>query len=376
LRCDYEGDGKLRIIRVVTDKEETLIVEKPVVVSTIQFAAITPFIVGHRFYGQSVHDKLGELMRIRTAITRMVMDSGYFALNGRVEVAMDRANVYTISDLLRNEPGVPVRVKNGECVRPISSGNLNFDAMGALEYFATAAEQAHGIVRNAQGLNPDTLHDTAKGAMALMTMAQKRTRMIARVFAETGFKDLFLGVHALLKEHASKPAVVRLRGKWSQVTPTSWGERKDMTIEIGLGAGGREHDQQMMGQIMAATKEIIGLQGGTSGPFVTADNTYNVIKNTYEKFGVKAPELYVTDPKTVAPQPEKPDPEMVKIQLEHDRKMEEMKLDHELKQQQQVAEVELQREKIQLEARAKMATAMMGGPSPSLPNVRPGGQVG
>jgi hypothetical protein len=61
-------------------------------------------------------------------------------------------------------------------------------------------------VRNAQGLNPDTLHDTAKGAMMLLSAAQKRTRMIARVLAETLIKPLFLGLHSCIRENSQATA--------------------------------------------------------------------------------------------------------------------------------------------------------------------------
>jgi hypothetical protein len=83
-------------------------------------------------------------------------------------------------------PGAPIRSATGDAVRPISAGQLGFDVFGAMEYVSVMGEQRSGVVRNAQGLNPDTLHETAKGALAMISQAQKRVRMIARVFAETG----------------------------------------------------------------------------------------------------------------------------------------------------------------------------------------------
>jgi hypothetical protein len=122
----------------------------------------------HRFYrrerrGQAVRDPA-----IKTALLRMWLDSGYFALNQRMDVDMNKANEFTIADLLRNEPGVPVRGK-GE------RGEADLGRRAWLRSAAGPGVRLHhgrgrtGIVRNAQGLNPDTLHDTAKGAMALMT---------------------------------------------------------------------------------------------------------------------------------------------------------------------------------------------------------------
>jgi hypothetical protein len=306
VRVDADGSGQPRLWRVLTGGGEGVLIEKEPV-DRLPFSALTPYIVPHRFYGQSVADLLIDIQRIRTALTRMLLDSGYFALNQRMEVASDGSNEWTISDLLRNEPNMPVRSKSGNAVRPLSAGALNFDVMGALEYTATMAEGRTGIVRNAQGLNPDTLHDTASGAMALMTAAQKRTRLIARIFAETGMKELFLGVHALLRKHADKAAVTKLRGTWTAVDPSQWAERTQMTIQLGLGSSGRVQEVAAMSQVLAIQQQVIKLQGGASGPLVTQQDVFNATKRLVEKLGERNPELFFSDP-SQAPPPAPPPP--------------------------------------------------------------------
>lgn len=313
-----DGD-KLQMWRVVTGGGETVLLEKEKV-SRIQFSAITPYIVPHRFYGLSVSDLLMEIQKIKTALTRAYLDANYFALNQRNEVAMDGANEFTIPDLLRNEPGVPVRVKSKGTITAISAGGPGFNQLDALEFFSTVAEQRTGIVRNAQGLNPDTLHDTAKGALALMSAAQKRTRLIARIFAETGIKDLFLGVHALLRERAGEGGMAerkRLRGKWVDIDPSTWGNRADMQIEVGSGT-----KDQMLAQARQELEVIQGVvlqQGGLDGPLVTAPNVYNLLSKLFELGGCKDPDAYITNPtpKPGAPPPQpKPNPEMMKMQAQ------------------------------------------------------------
>jgi hypothetical protein len=64
-----------------------------------------------------VADLLIEVMKIKTALYRMCLDSGYFALNQRTEVAMEQANEFTISDLLRNEPSACRFAANGDAVQ-------------------------------------------------------------------------------------------------------------------------------------------------------------------------------------------------------------------------------------------------------------------
>lgn len=289
-----EGD-EYKIFRVETGCGETVLIEWEEV-DAIPFAAITPYIVTHRFYGESVADKLMEIQRIKTAVTRAGLDNIYFALNQRMEVSEAAMSGRTLSDLLRNEPGVPVLSKTGNAVRAISAGPLNFDPFETLEYFSTVAEQRAGIVRSAQGLNPDTLHDTAKGAQVQVSAAQKRTRMIARIFAETGVKDFILGVHAMLRQTGGMAEKVRLRRKWVATDPTEWGERNDMTIELGVGSAGREQDLAAMGQVLSLQEKCIQAQDPAISGLVTAPNVFKAATRFVEKAGIKAPEEFFTDP--------------------------------------------------------------------------------
>lgn len=316
----------------------------------IPFAGGSPYLVAHRFYGLSLAEQLIETQKIKTVLTRALLDSSYFALNQRFEVAMDSANDYTISDLLRNEPGVPVRSKNGQAIRPMASGSTGFDAYAALEYFSTVGEQRSGVVRNAQGLNPDTLHDTAKGAMTLMQAAQRRVRMIARVLAETCVKELYLGLHALIREHAEQKRAVQLNGKWVDIDPTAWGERNAMTIEVGLGASGREVDLAAMTQLGQILNTIVTQQGGAVGPIVTLGNVYNAAIDFAKALGRKQPERYFTDPATQPPPQAKPDPKMLQAQMEAQQKQQQAQTNAQISQQKNQTDAALQQQKVQTEA--------------------------
>jgi len=392
-------EGEPELWCVVTGDNERVLLSKDKI-EEVPFAGITPYPVTHRFFGRSVADLIMEIQKIKTALTRSLLDSAYFALNGRYEVAVGagRANEFTMQDLLRNEPGSPVRSQDGNSVRPMSTSQLGFDAAGALEYFSTVSEGRTGIVRNAQGLNPDTLHDTAKGAAALMSAAQKRTRMIARIFAETGVKDMFLGVHALLRRHGTQADTVRLRGKWVDIDPSQWGERKDMTIEIGVGSGGREQAILAGNELMGLMEKVITLQGGVKGPMVTMENAYNAIQRYIEKgLGFKSADPFITDPKDAEQQPQEPpppDPKMVEMQqrmqieqqkLEMEReknaaelemKQQQMVVEAQLKREQMAAEIELRREQMAAEMRLKGAQMALSGGGAGLSAVHMGGEIG
>jgi hypothetical protein len=338
IRVDAMDEGKPQIWRIVSDEKATVLLDKEML-TTVPFAAGSPYRIPHRLYGRSLADLLIEVQRIRTALTRLHLDSGFFSINQRHEVALSDANEHTLSDYLNNVPGFPVRSKTGNALKPLVNARSDYNTLESLEYFATVAEQRTGIVRNAQGINPDTLHDTAKGAQMLMTAAQKRLRMIARTLAETLFKDLFIGVHTLLRTSGSQQMTVRITGKeWVPVDPSSWGERSDMTIEIGMGAGGREMDLVAAGAIGNLLEKTLAGQasGAISAPVVTPDDVFRFGEWFVERAGVK--KKFFTDPKPAMeqaqknPQPPPPDPAIVKAQMDQQAKQQELQMTAQMKQ--------------------------------------------
>src|SRR5690606_17175822 len=106
-----------------------------------------------------------------------------------------------------------------------------------------------GVMRSASGVNPDSLHETSSGMLAMMNQGQLRVRYMARHMAE-GIKDMALGVHKLVRENATIDQMVRLRGSWVPINPAAWSLREELEIEIGS-AGGREYDVAALSQILS-----------------------------------------------------------------------------------------------------------------------------
>jgi hypothetical protein len=331
VRVWEEDENAFCVYQVVTGgKGYTTVLIDIDEVSRIQLAAITPYINPHRFYGDSIADKLMEIQKIKSSLMRMALDSGYFALNQRMEVADTGVNDYTIDDLLNNDPGRPIRVRVAGTITPVTSGALNYDPLEHLEYFSTVAEQRTGIVRNAQGLNPDTLHDTKGGLELLAGNAQKRLRMIARVFAETGYKDFLVNLHATIRETgASMRDTIRLRDQWVDIDPSTWRQRDDMTIQIGVGAGGRDHDIIVGQQLAAIQAQLLEAQALPDGPLISKENLYKSSMFVLDKLGLRSPEQFVSDPSKFKPpqQTPPPDPALMKVQQDGQIAQAQMQMD-------------------------------------------------
>src|SRR5262249_19785362 len=86
VRMDYEGAGEAALYRCTTAGEEGELLLRdgdPDVVreDVIPFAAMTPVIVTHRFFGRSIADLVMDIQRIKTALLRALLDNAYLANN-------------------------------------------------------------------------------------------------------------------------------------------------------------------------------------------------------------------------------------------------------------------------------------------------------
>ena len=355
VRMDYEGDGKVKLYKVSTGGEQNLLMKKGGKTvddgkddieefDAIPFAAMTPVIVTHRFFGRSIADLVMDIQRIKTSLLRSLLDNAYLAVNPRVEVSESHASDNTLDDLLVSRPGGIVRTKQ--------PGGLNWQEVPTvgnfvyplLEYQDTTREMRTGVTKQGQGLDANALQNQSATAVNQMfTMAQARMKLIARIFAETGIKDLFLLLHATIRKHGSELQTVELRKQWVNVDPRGWKTRNDMTVHVGLGTGGKAEQMGLMNLIAALQEKA--LQGGLTN-LVTPGNLYNTAKAITRIAGHKDVDAFFSDPKTQPPPQAKPDPKMMEIQAQAQTDQQQMQMKGHLDQQKMQQEGQQWREHI------------------------------
>ena len=338
IRIDLKRNGKAGLYRIKTggSQGDVLLRDgKPDIteVDYVPFAAMTPIIVTHRFFGKSIADLIMDIQRIKTALMRGMLDNLYLHNNPRVEVAQSHITDQTLDDLLVSRPGGIVRTKMPGGVAWQVVPDITASIYPALEYFDATREWRTGVTRQGQGIDAQALQNQSATAVnQAFTAAQARIKLIARIFAETGIKDLFTLLHGEIRRHGDKDQTVRLRNTWVTVDPTQWKDRKDLTIDVGLGTGGK---QQQLGNIMA----LIGLQkeavaaGKTN--IVTDQNLYNAAKEITKIIGKKDVETFFSNPSEVDPKtgqlkhppaPPQPDPAMMKVQADMQMQQAEMQM--------------------------------------------------
>lgn len=350
---DYEGDGEARLYRVTTagsGNGQVLKRDGEPDIEQIDFdpwASTTPCIVTHRFYGKAIADLVVDIMRIKTSLLRGMLDNVYLANNQRIEIAESHAGKDTIDDLLNNRPGGIVRTKQPGGMMPIPNQNLGEFVYPALEYMDTTREWRTGVVRQGQGIDADALQNQSATAVAkVYNAAQAKMKLIARIMAETGFKQLFWKVHATVRKNQSVPATKRLRNKWVTVDPRQWKRRDDITISVGLGSGGKAEAAMFLMQVLGVQKEAIMLPGQT---LVSPKNIYNTLEKLMETGGYRSVEPYFTDPEKAPPSEPPPDPKMVEAQGKLKIKEAETQAKAQSDQVKQQTDIQRERIKLQLE---------------------------
>jgi hypothetical protein len=319
VRMDYEGNNKPALYRVTTGGDQGEVLTRNgepeiVQVDMPPFAAMTPVIVTHRFFGRSIADLVMDIQRIKTALLRAILDNAYLAVNPRVEVSEAHATETTLDDLLVSRPGGIVRTKMPGGVNWQTVPAIAGEIFPVLEYADATREWRTGVNRQSHGLDANALQNTsATAAMQVYNAAQARMKLIARIFAETGIRDLFALLHATIRKNGGEAATVRLRNQWVTVDPREWKERNHLTINVGLGTGGKSERLAHVMAVINLQKEALG--AGLSN-LVSVQNLYNSAAEVVKLVDLKNVDQFFTDPRTQAPPQPRPDPKLIQIQTQ------------------------------------------------------------
>ena len=273
----------------------------------VPFACVSPMLMPHRHVGRSYTDLTKDIQMIKSTLIRGQLDNMYLANNGRYAIS-DRVN---LDDMLTSRPGGVVRV-NGEpsaSILPLQHAPFPPTSFTMVEYMDDMKEKRTGITAYNQGLDSNSLNKTATGVQQIMSAAQQRLELVARTFAETGVKDLFLLVHRLVRQNVTKPDIVRIRNQWVNIDPREWKNRKDLSISVGLGAGNKDQQLMHLNTILQMQKEALAV--GLTDP----EKIYNALSKLTQNAGFKNPdEFWINPANTPEQEGTPPDPTTMAIQ--------------------------------------------------------------
>jgi hypothetical protein len=359
IRTDFDKDGIAELRRVFYAGNTILENEEA---DFIPFCSVCPIPMPHKFFGHSLADRVTDIQKIKTTVTRQMLDNLYLSNNARMAVVDGQVN---LDDMLTVTPGGIVRVKNPAAITPLAVPLVANQAFPMLGYMDEVQQKRTGVTQSSQGLDPNILQNTTATAIAMVQNAgAAKVELIARIFAETGVKDLFRRILHLVCKYQDKERIVRMRGKFVAVDPREWNNEYDMTVNVGLGTGNREQQMAMTAAVLQKQEQLLGTMG-MANPFVSPAQYRNTLgrfiesagfKDTNEFFREITPEI---EQQILAPQQPQPDPataalmQSAQAQIEIDRAK--ALNDIEISKGKAAAQIQLEREKAAAQLQLKTA---------------------
>lgn len=243
----------------------------------------------HAFFGRSIYDLIKNEQDAGTAVLRGILDNVAMTNVPRLAAVEGMVNM---GDLLNNEIGGVVRMRQIDAVRDLSVPFVAGQTLPALQYLDTLVEQKTGVTRASQGLDPDALQSTTKAAVtATISAAAAQVETMARNLAEGGFARLMKLMLRLAVKHARGPEMVRITNTFVPMDPRVWNAEMDVTVNVGLGTG-REEEKQMA--LMSTLQTQMGIMQayGPQNPIVGLTEIRNTLADILFGAGIRNADRY------------------------------------------------------------------------------------
>lgn len=355
IRYDADEDGIAELRQVFYAGNEILSDEET---DYVPFYSVCPLPIPHKFFGNSLADRTVDLQLIKTTVTRQMLDNMYLTNNARVTAVEGQVN---LDDLLTSTAGGVIRTKSQGAVQQLVVQNMASQSFPMLQYLDSVQAKRTGVTEMSQGLDANILQNVTAAAVASMQQAGSgKIELIARIFAESGVKELFEGILHLVSKYQQKERIIRLRGGYVAVDPRTWANKFDISINVGLGNGNRDQQMAMLQMVMAKQEQMIG-QYGPANPFVSFGQYRGTLGRMVEAAGFKdsaeffKPISPEQDQQLSNPPPQEPPmpPEvqafMAKTQAEIQAQQAKFQADMQMQQAKMQADMQFEREKAALE---------------------------
>jgi hypothetical protein len=322
IKVDGDRDGVAELRYICTMGEVYDIVhDEPA--NRVKFAVFGCDPISHTIVGDSIADYTMDVQRIKTNMMRGVLDSLAESINPKTVVNELTTN---IDDALNDDLGAVIRTR-GDPNAAVSFAKTPFvggDAMPVIELLNDVLQRRTGLSDAAKGLDPKALQSsTMIGVEAIINGQQERIELVARVLAETGFKDLFAGLYNEIAEAPNQRRTLRLNGKWADIDTGTFDASMGVEVNSTLGKGS-DSVRMMTLQQIKADQQLIMQQFGVTNPVCGIQEYLNTITDMLDIANIKNVGRYfkTPDPQTlqaIAQTPKEPDPMMVAAKAQYEK---------------------------------------------------------
>ena len=258
------------------------------------FAQVRPYPDNYSMMGRSIDDMIGDLQDVKTALFRQMILSNANNMDRPVvydEEALNREDMEQRRRFVRwkDESGGRKSIRDAWQFAPESP--MASDIFPFVEYIDQLAEKKTGINRQFQGMDPHSFNKTATGAALMTGATNRRVKMIARMFAETGKRDQFRMMVRMNQQYYDEPMTIRVAGKAIAIHPENLIGDFDYEVSPTLGIGDQDAEIRNLHDLIGMNAKIM-MPGG----IVTPENMYNVYADLITAIGKKDLDRYATKP--------------------------------------------------------------------------------
>lgn len=239
----------------------------------------------------SMADVEGELQHLRTAIIRQMLIN--LSLSNKARKFVDETKV-NVQDLLNDSVYVRVNGDPQGCVTPEQPMQIANWTMNLIEYLKSVEEEWSGKTRYNQGMDANTLNQTATGITAIMRAASLRINYIIQGFGETGFSEVDKFLVYLNQRYIDQEQVIRVFNEPLVIAPDDLQGDLDIVVKTDIGQGEKQQTLNALGLYLTQGYPAL-VQMGAAGP----GDFVKVCIRFLEMSGLKDAADYVRSPEEV-----------------------------------------------------------------------------
>lgn len=260
----------------------------------VPYALNTAILMPHKAVGRSRAEITAPTAEAKTAILRGVNDNIY-AVNSPGVVANENVNMDDLLAPMRPQRIVRTKSENpvGNDLMPLVIPYIGDKALQVIQYWDQARAQSTGSLLASQGLDADELaKETATRFTGVEEASKGKVELVARVMAETGFRELFEGVAWLDSNYQDTETEIEVLGEELKVNPADWQFSQSVVSKVGLGAGDDEKQIQTMSALWVIHQQLQAM----NSPMTDEAKRYNILKNMVNASGIPEEGEYFNNP--------------------------------------------------------------------------------
>jgi len=293
---DYDEDG-IPERRMIVKCRETILEQEPY--GHVPYAIFSQLLEPHSAIGNSRGEQASRFQLEKTAVKRGVMDNIYSVNRPALGVDDSDGSIdggkTNLDDALSEQINRIIRTDGppGEALLPIVTPYVGDKALQVIQYLDAEKSVTLGNQMANQGLDSDKLYkETATRFEGVQDAQEAKLELVARVYAETGFRELFEGVIWTAQHYQDDTAEFMVLGKQFSVDPKGWKYEHYCQSQVGLGAGDNEQIIANLGAVVQQQWQHI--QSGS--PLADWKKMYNALSKLMKAMGQPDPGEYFNDP--------------------------------------------------------------------------------